>query len=94
MFQVDDFRVYEPMITVFMLIFIMIISVIIYLKARRWVLMLTVYLLSLILGIQALNVSLPLAPYFQIFFIMFETILFVMTSFDAGKKKYKGSELL
>lgn len=92
MFQ--TFLDYEPLITMAMLIFIMLITLILYIKVRRWVLILVIYLMSMVIFGQSLNISLPLAPYFQIFFIMFQTILFVMTSLDASKVKEKRVDLL
>lgn len=59
-----------------------------YLKKRIWLIILSIYLFSVIFGLMALNVFMfPFTPFLQLFFVMFQTIIFLFTSLQLGGKK-------
>ena len=77
-------------LTVFLLIFLMIFMIVLYIKVRRFLLILIIFLFSLILGINSLSVDIPLSPYFQILFILFQSCFFLITSIELYTKIKKG----
>lgn len=97
MFQVDDsmelidwYAIIQPFTIVIILIILMVLMIILYMKLRIFVVILTVFLFSIILGINAISFEfMPFNPYFSIFFILFQTIIFFLTSmkvFTYGKE--------
>ena len=77
----------EPIITIIMLIFLLALMLLIYAKFRIFVLALVVEIFSLIIGLEALSISgFPLSPYFQLFFILIQSVLFTIISLEAFGK--------
>ena len=70
-------------LSVFILFLIMIITIIVYFKIRIFLIILVIYSFSLIIGMSALSeTSIPFSPYLQIFFLLFESVIFLMTSIE------------
>ena len=79
--------VLQPFISLFILIILMIIMIILYMKVRIWLAILIVFLFSIILGITSISVeNIPLNPYFSIFFILFQSVFFLMFSLEVFKR--------
>jgi len=76
-------------ISLSILIFLMSLMFFMYYSKRRieFVPILLIFLFSIILGIGSISIQLPLTPYFQIFFILFQTIFFVLAALDYYYKK-------
>lgn len=54
-----------------------------YLRVRKFLVILTVFLFSIVFGISALFIaSFPFTPYFQLFFIAFQSVMFLKTTQD------------
>ena len=78
-FEID--YLLTPIISFLILFILMIIMVFLYAKMRVFLPILVVFLFSLIIGIVSLGTpNFPFSPWFQVFFIMFQTIFFVLTS--------------
>lgn len=61
----------------------MIIMVVLYTKVRIFLVILTVFLFSLVIGMSSLEqFDIPFSPYIQIFFLVFQSIFFLMTSIE------------
>lgn len=55
---------------------------------RIWILILTIYLFSIVIGlVSILSWSIPLTPWVQIFFLIFQSILFISTTMEVYKYK-------
>lgn len=78
-----------PLGTGVILIFLMILMMVLYVKYRVPLLIITVYMFSLLLGYESLSIEIPLTPYFQIFFLLFQSVLFILTAMDFFSKKEK-----
>ena len=79
-----------PIIEVIVLFLLMIFMLYLYMKVRVWVAILVLYMFSLVIGFIAVNDgAIPFTPYLQIFFLVFQTILFFLTSFDAFPNRKK-----
>lgn len=77
----------NPFIEFFFLMGLIITMIYMYRKMRIWVLILFIFLFSIIFGmISIMNFSVPFSPYIQIFFILFQTIVFFITSMEVFKK--------
>ena len=78
---IDWITVLEPFIALFVLIILMILMIILYLKMRLFLPILVVFLFSLIIGFNSIGIEyIPLNPYFSIFFILFQSVVFIETS--------------
>jgi len=78
----DWLAVFSPFFVMFGLIFLMGLMIFLYLKMRVFPLMVIVYGFSLWMFSYSLNVDFPLTPIFQIFFIVFQSVLFIITSIE------------
>ena len=59
----------------------MLVMLVLYTKLRRFVLITVVFLFSLVIGMMSIQeTSIPFSPYIQIFFLLFQTIIFLITS--------------
>jgi len=80
-FTFDITALLTPIIAVIVLILLMVIMVYLYNKHRIFLPILTVYLFSMIIGVMSIEiVDFPFTPYFQTFFILFQTIFLLITS--------------
>jgi len=78
---IDWISVLEPFIALFILIILMILMIILYLKIRLFLVILVVFLFSIIIGVNAMTYeSIPFNPYLSIFFILFQSAIFIETS--------------
>ena len=74
------------------IVFLLVLELVLYVKYRLFRLILVVYLFSLIIGGLALTVgTIPFTPYFQMFFMLFQTIILIYAGIDYNtvKKKQK-----
>lgn len=75
-----------PILGIVILIVLMIVMFQLYIKARRFLPVLVVFIFSIVIGMNSLTESnIPFTPYFQIFFIIFQSVFFLMTSLDLYK---------
>lgn len=76
-----------PFLEFFFLMILILIMVYLYRKMRVWLLILMVFLFSLVFGmISIMSFSIPFSPYIQIFFMLFQSIVFLQTSLEVFKK--------
>lgn len=74
-----------------MLIVMIVLMSFVFAKWQIFLVALVIELFSLIFGVYALGIAIPLAPYFQIFFIMYQSTIFLLISSKAYKyKRYTG----
>ncbi|QYW08121.1 hypothetical protein 15570_00024 [Lokiarchaeota virus WyrdV1] len=76
-------------ISLSILIFLMVLTLFMYYSRKpiEFVPMLIIFLFSIIIGIGSISIQLPLTPYFQIFFMLFQTIFFVLVALDYYNNK-------
>lgn len=80
--------------TIGLVLLLMVVMLYLYVKMREFLPILLVFLFSLIIGVQSFSVSrIPFTPSFQIFFIMFQGIIFLMTSMDLIEYKKRGEKI-
>lgn len=80
---IDWSLVFAPTISIFLMIVMIVLMLFFYLKHDKFMIILLIYLFSLIIGIQSISIStFPLNPYFQLFFILFQTLILL---YDALK---------
>jgi len=84
----DEMAILEPIITVFILIFMMALMIYFFVKKQVWVVSLAILMFSIMIWVGSLAINLPLAPYFQNFFILFQSLIFAVISYKTTK--YKG----
>ena len=66
----------------------MIIMIIVYYKLRIWLVIFVIFIFSIIIGLNSLNIdNVPLNPYISIFFIFFQMSFFIIRSIEIYKKK-------
>jgi hypothetical protein len=96
MFQMDIFDMQyliAPVFSVLMLAILLILMVFFYTKKRVFVIILAIFLFSIILGVDSLNVDgIPFTPWFQVFFIVIQTVFFIMTAVNVYQLKYGGKQ--
>ena len=84
--QFDVLGVY-PLMTFFGIIFLFALMLYCYMKVRIFLVILVIYLFSLIIGFSALNESIiPFTPYLQLFFLVFQTIIFIIVALEVFRK--------
>lgn len=76
-------------ISLSILVFLMTLTLFIYYTKKRmeFIPILIIFLFSIIIGIGSFSIQLPLTPYFQIFFMLFQTIFFVLAALDYYNNK-------
>lgn len=85
-----DLLGFYPLMTFFAIIFLFALMLFCYLKIRVFVLILGIYLFSLIIGITAFNESvIPFSPYLQIFFLVFQSIIFILVAIQTFENENK-----
>ena len=75
-----DADAFEPMLTIFFMIFMIGLNIYFYSKKQIWVISLVILIGSIWIWIPALSVNLPLAPFVQNFFMLFQIVLFAFVS--------------
>ena len=82
--SLDWNMVFAPFINIFILIFFIALMLIFYYKFRIYLIILTIFLFSIVIGIQSISVNeTPFTPYLQIFFILFQSIIFIKFTLEA-----------
>lgn len=82
-----DLLGYYPVMSLLFIVFLTMLMVFCYLRMRVFVLMLIIFVFSLIIGVNSMSETIiPFTPYLQLFFLLFQTTLFVMVSIDTFKK--------
>lgn len=80
-----------PILSLFFIIFLIGIMIFCYLKMRVFLVILTIYLFSLIIGIMFLSLeNIPFTPYLQIFFILIQSVIFIVVSLELYENIKKG----
>ena len=77
-------------ISILILVFLMVLMLFMYYSKKKpieFVPILIVFLFSIILGIGSFSIQFPLTPYFQIFFVLFQTVFFVLTALEHYNNK-------
>lgn len=82
--QIVEYSLLTPLLSGLFLLFLFIIMIYCYKKLRIFYIILIIWLFSLVIGMESIvNNDLPFSPYFQIFFMLFQTLIFMQTSFKA-----------
>lgn len=69
---------FYPLMTFFSLLFLLVFMVYAFIKIRRFLVIVVIYLFSLIIGLYGFSESnIPFTPYFQIFFIIIQSVFFL-----------------
>lgn len=80
-------KAFEPFLALFILVILLVIMLILYLKMRVFLPILVVFLFSLIIGFNSISIeNIPLNPYLSIFFILFQSVIFIETSLQQYKR--------
>jgi len=78
---------FQPFLAVFILVILLVIMIILYLKMRLFLPILVVFLFSLIIGINSMSLEyIPFNPYVSVFFILFQSVIFIETSLQQYKR--------
>lgn len=89
----DTIDVYEmfdllPVLDFFVMLFLVMLMIFCYMKLRVFYIILLIYLFSIIIGVMALSDPyVPFTPYFQVLFILFQTMIFFADCLDTFSKK-------
>ena len=76
--------------SILILIFLMLSMLYLYKKYKeKFELIVSVFLFSLIIGIDSLSYTIPFTPYIQLFFLLFQTIFFISFSIDYYNRKMR-----
>ena len=82
----DWIMIFRPFLSVFILIVLMVLMIGMYKYFRIWWIILVVFLFSLIIGGLSISVGdIPFSPYFQIFFIIFQSVFFIIMTMKVFK---------
>jgi len=74
--------------TIFMVVFLMVLMLYFYTKIANLLPTLMLFLFSIVFGMTSFGVAyIPFTPYIQIFFMLFQTILFYLKIDEKGLKK-------
>lgn len=83
----------DSIMGVLSLFILIIIMIVLFKYLRVFLVILTVFLFSLIIGMIAIqDGSLPFSPYLQMFFMMFQGVIFLITSLGAYTDFKEGGE--
>lgn len=75
--------VFAPALNIFILVLFIALMLIAYYKIKRFIVVLFIFLFSLIIGVLAIStVELPFNPYLPIFFMLLQTIFFIMFTLE------------
>ena len=80
---VDMTSMITPFLSLFFILFLIGMMLLCYAKFRVFLLILVIYLFSLIIGVMFLEIeNIPFTPYVQIFFILFQSCIFIVVSIE------------
>ena len=69
--------------TITIMILLLVLMIYFYVKVRKFLPILVIFLFSLIIGMTTFSsFSIPYYPWFNLFFILFQSIIFMLTSLD------------
>jgi len=78
---------FEPILTVAIMVFMMIFMIYIYLKVHIFYVIMGIYCFSIYIWFASLSVDMPLAPVFQNFFLLIQSLFMIARSFQVTRKK-------
>lgn len=79
----DWSSVLNPFLNIIILIFFIGLMLVCFFKFRVFLVILTIFLFSIIIGVMSIAISeIPFTPYLQIFFILFQGIIFLKFSLE------------
>lgn len=82
----------DSIVSVLVLFLLMVVMIVVYSKLRVFLVILVIFLFSLVMGMNAIeDITIPFSPYLQMFFLLFQTIIFILTSLGAYKE-FKNEE--
>lgn len=82
----------STVLSFFTIMTLMVLMLVLYLKFRFFHIILIVFLFSIVIGMYSIaDYSLPFSPYFQLFFLTFQSVIFILTSNDYSNFK-KGNK--
>jgi len=90
---VDWNSIMAPFLAIFILIILIILLLFVYLKpfAYNYLIILIIFLFSLIIGMESISYEyIPFNPYFSIFFLLIQTIIFFISSLKVLEKNIRG----
>ncbi len=74
----------------FILVFFLLLMLYLFMKIVNFLPILVVYMFSLLVGIDSFtHLHTPFSPLFEIFFLMFQTTIFLLTAFNVYDNKIK-----
>ena len=74
----------------FILVFFLVLMLFLFMKIVNFLPILVVYMFSLLVGLDSFtHLHTPFSPLFEIFFLMFQTILFLLTAFNVYDNKIR-----
>ncbi|MBA7494961.1 hypothetical protein ES702_05539 [subsurface metagenome] len=83
MSEVPDLYMLTPVLTILVMVFLLILMIYFYSKTRVFPIILTIFSFSLIFGVYSLEIeNIPFTPYFQIFFLTIQGMLFILTALN------------
>lgn len=83
-----DLLGFFPIMTLLVIMFLFMLMVFCYLKIRVFIVILVIYLFSLVIGLSSMSESIiPFTPYLQIFFLLFQTVIFTITSLEVFRNE-------
>lgn len=69
-----------PIFTLFLLVFLLVLMLICYRYFPKMIIILIVFAFSLVIGALSTQIGdIPFTPYFQIFFILFQSAMFILS---------------
>ena len=78
--------VLQPFLAIIILLILLTIMMVLYLKMSLYLPILVVFLFSLIIGANSIAIeNIPLNPYLSIFFILFQSVMFIEKSLQQYK---------
>ena len=86
--ETPDLYILTPILTILILFVLMGLMIYFYRKLRVFPIILVVYLFSLVIGTMSIGEGIiPYTPYFQFFFLLIQTIFFMLTALNLFTKK-------
>jgi len=85
--NLHNYLEFPALMVVIIIIFNMIVAFYIYKKVRIWILSLISLMFSIFFMIPSFDVEMPLNPWFQLFNVLINTIIFLMISLEINNRK-------
>ena len=78
--------IFAPFLALFVLIIFITLMILAYYKFRIFLVILIIYLFSIVIGVMSIGINdIPFTPYLQIFFLVFQSIFFIITILELYK---------